>query len=95
MVRPNIGIVNAMIRIACGLTLLSWSTIKYCKAPRRDSLLVVMSLAGLKVASGILQFCPVTFLSQNQYCFNDDDYDDDDLMYEYEEDDEVPIPSPS
>lgn len=77
MVRANIGIVNALIRITCGLTLLSWATVKYCKKPWRESVLLLMAVGAMKVAEGILRFCPITFLFENyaDLDFDDEDYD--------------------
>jgi hypothetical protein len=60
--RPNIGIVNAMIRITCGLTMLSWSSAKLVRRPWCQSYLWVVMLAAMKVAEGITRFCPVTEL---------------------------------
>jgi hypothetical protein len=59
-IKPNIGILNAMIRITIGLTLLSWCTAKLVKQPWRDSYLFVAVCAAMKVAEGIVRFCPVT-----------------------------------
>ena len=80
MIKPNIGIVNALIRITCGLSLLSWATSKYCKKPWRDSYIIVIVLAAMKVCEGILRFCPITYLFENNtetfFVDEDDDYDD-------------------
>ncbi|MCM3444525.1 DUF2892 domain-containing protein [Metabacillus halosaccharovorans] len=77
MVRPNIGIVNALIRITCGLSVLAWATSKYCKKPWRDSYLIAIILGAMKVGEGILRFCPITYLFENRdtYFFEDDDED--------------------
>lgn len=64
-VNKNIGIVNAMIRITCGLTFLAWSTAKLSKRPRCNSYVLVMLLSAMKVAEGIVRFCPVTELLKN------------------------------
>ncbi|MGN7176954.1 hypothetical protein BK139_22480 [Paenibacillus sp. FSL R5-0490] len=61
-VKSNIGIVNALIRITVGLTVLAWSTSKLVKRPWRDSYLVMAMLGGMKVAEGIVRFCPLTAL---------------------------------
>lgn len=61
-VKTNIGIVNALIRITIGLTILSWSTAKLVKRPWRDSYLFMALLGAMKVAEGIVRFCPVTAL---------------------------------
>lgn len=61
-VKPNIGIVNALIRITCGLTMLAWSTAKYTKNPWRESYLVMAILGAMKVGEGITRFCPIVAL---------------------------------
>lgn len=61
-VKSNIGIVNALIRITVGLTVLAWSTSKLVKRPWRDSYLLMAMLGGMKVAEGIVRFCPLTAL---------------------------------
>lgn len=60
MVKVNIGIWNAQLRITCGLTLLAWVTAKMVKRPWHDSYIVVAMLAAMKVAEGITRFCPLT-----------------------------------
>jgi Protein of unknown function (DUF2892) len=61
-VQQNIGIVNALIRITCGFTLLSWVTAKLVKRPWQDSYLLIAFLSAMKIAEGIVRFCPVTAL---------------------------------
>lgn len=61
-VTKNIGILNALIRITIGLTVLSWSTAKMVKFPWRDSYLFMAICGAMKVAEGIVRFCPVTAL---------------------------------
>ncbi|MBD1382371.1 YgaP family membrane protein [Metabacillus arenae] len=79
MVRPNIGIVNALIRITVGLTLVACAAAKYSRKPWRESLLLLMMAGAMKVGEGILRFCPITYLfeqyQQDQECcdFNDED----------------------
>lgn len=60
--KPNIGVINALIRMTFGFTMLAWSTAKLVKRPWRDSYLMVAMFAGMKVAEGITRFCPVTAL---------------------------------
>ena len=61
-ITKNIGILNALIRITIGLTILSWSTAKMVKFPWRDSSLFIAICGAMKVAEGIVRFCPVTAL---------------------------------
>lgn len=65
-VTQNIGIVNALIRITVGFTVLSWATAKLVKMPWRDSYLWMALLGGMKVGEGILRFCPITAMFENQ-----------------------------
>lgn len=58
----NIGIVNALIRITCGFTVLAWTTAKLVKKPWRESYILLAALAAMKIAEGIVQYCPVTAL---------------------------------
>jgi len=59
-VKPNIGIINALIRITIGLTILSWCTAKQVRKPYHQSYLWVAICGAMKVAEGIVRFCPVT-----------------------------------
>ena len=59
-IKPNINMLNALIRITIGLTFLSWSTAKMVKRPWRDSYFFVAIMAAMKVAEGIVRYCPVT-----------------------------------
>ena len=61
-VKPNISILNALIRITIGLTIVSWSTAKLVKRPWRDSYLMMAMLGAMKVAEGIVRYCPLTAL---------------------------------
>lgn len=66
-VKQNIGILNALIRITCGLTFLSWSTAKLVKRPwNRNSYMLVAFLSAMKVAEGIVRFCPLTALYEER-----------------------------
>jgi hypothetical protein len=64
-IKPNIGIINALIRITCGLTILAWSTAKMVKKPWRESYLLMAIMGAMKVGEGIVRYCPVTDLVQN------------------------------
>lgn len=65
-IKQNINIVNALIRITVGLTIVAWGTAKMVKNPFRDSYLLMTMLGAMKVAEGIVRFCPITLLF-NQY----------------------------
>jgi hypothetical protein len=61
-ITKNIGILNALIRITLGLTILSWSTAKMVKHPWKESYVFIALCGAMKVAEGIIRFCPVTAL---------------------------------
>jgi hypothetical protein len=65
-VKQNIGIVNALIRITIGLSVLAWSTAKHTKMPWRDSYILLGVLGAMKVAEGIVRFCPITALFERE-----------------------------
>lgn len=74
--KQNIGIVNSMIRIVCGLTMLAMLTAKYTRRPYKGSYVFMMILASMKVAEGILRFCPVTEMVKEGNQLKDMDLDD-------------------
>ncbi|NMH67434.1 DUF2892 domain-containing protein [Bacillus sp. RO3] len=61
-VSSNIGIINSLIRITVGFTILAWSTSRLSRRPWRDSYLVMAMIGAMKVGEGILRYCPVTAL---------------------------------
>jgi hypothetical protein len=60
--QQNIGTINAILRMTLGLTFLCWATAKLVKKPWRQSYLIIVFLSAMKIAEGILKFCPVTEL---------------------------------
>jgi Protein of unknown function (DUF2892) len=62
--RPNISIINALVRITIGLTLLSYGTAKLTRRRCSNSVIILVILGAMKVAEGILRFCPMTALSK-------------------------------
>jgi len=59
-VQSNIGIINAMLRITCGLTMLAYFTSKMVRRPYKQSYILMAALAAMKVAEGIVRYCPMT-----------------------------------
>ncbi|MBD8069649.1 DUF2892 domain-containing protein [Bacillus sp. PS06] len=64
--KPNIGIVNALLRITCGFTMVAWATAKMVKYPWRDRYLIAAILGGMKIGEGITKYCPIVALFENQ-----------------------------
>ncbi|MBM7094923.1 MULTISPECIES: YgaP family membrane protein [Alteribacter] len=74
--RPNIGIVNAMIRLTLGFTLLAWATAKMGRRCHKGTPLFVAIIGAMKVAEGITKFCPVTYAVEEQAeKMSEDDFD--------------------
>lgn len=59
---PNIGIINALIRITCGLTMVAFFSAKLSRKPWCNSYLIMILIGAMKVAEGIVRYCPVTEL---------------------------------
>ncbi|WP_445490039.1 YgaP family membrane protein [Niallia sp. 03133] len=64
--KPNISLINALIRITIGFTFLAWSTAKLSKKPYNQSFLVIAFLAAMKIAEGVVRFCPLVELYDNK-----------------------------
>ncbi|WP_042357554.1 YgaP family membrane protein [Bacillus rubiinfantis] len=64
-IKPNIGILNALIRITAGLTILTWCTAKLVKRPWRQSYILLAVCGAMKVAEGIVRYCPMTDMFEN------------------------------
>jgi len=84
---PNIGIINALIRMTIGFTLLAWTTAKMIKRPWRDSYLFIAILAAMKIAEGIVRYCPLTALyeklgdmEENHRSTQDDEFDQESML---------------
>jgi len=65
-IKHNIGILNALVRITIGLSVLAWSTAKHTKMPWRDSYVLLGVLGAMKVAEGIVRFCPIVALYERE-----------------------------
>ncbi|AOH53097.1 hypothetical protein ABE28_001945 [Peribacillus muralis] len=64
--KQNISIINALMRITCGLTLLTWAAAKMVKKPwKKQSYLVVVMLSAMKIGEGILRYCPIVDVMEN------------------------------
>ncbi|OLO26445.1 hypothetical protein BTR23_23055 [Alkalihalophilus pseudofirmus] len=64
--KPNIGLINAFVRISCGFSLLAWATAKLVRKPNQNMPLFIAMMGGMKVAEGITRFCPITYMFEEQ-----------------------------
>ncbi|XZF75775.1 YgaP family membrane protein [Bacillus sp. AL-1R] len=62
--RPNISIINALIRITAGFTLLAYGTAKLTRRRCSNSVIILIIIGAMKVAEGVLRFCPMTALGK-------------------------------
>ncbi|KPC77136.1 MULTISPECIES: DUF2892 domain-containing protein [Laceyella] len=53
--KQNVGTVDAIIRITCGLLGLTWCVVK----GRRNFPYMIALMSALKVAEGITRYCPM------------------------------------
>lgn len=58
--KPNIGIINSMVRITAGLSMLTYLTIRGSRNHHSSVHPLLIALSALKVAEGIVRFCPLT-----------------------------------
>lgn len=56
----NIGTINALTRITCGLFLLVFGAVKLIRRPWNQSYWMIVLLSAMKIAEGIVRYCPVT-----------------------------------
>lgn len=59
--QKNVGTWDALMRITCGLTALVWGASRMVRQPAGLMPLIVVMLSAMKVAEGILRFCPMLF----------------------------------
>ncbi|NIK11701.1 YgaP family membrane protein [Alkalibacillus almallahensis] len=66
MGKQNIGTINALVRITLGLFLISYGTVKATKRPWHQRYYLLILAAAMKVAEGIVRYCPVTDMVKKQ-----------------------------
>ncbi|UCZ53796.1 DUF2892 domain-containing protein [Bacillus shivajii] len=91
MVKPNIGIINAIVRITFGFTLFAWALSKMMRRSSRTEPmpLFTVAMASMKIAEGITRFCPLTYLFEENMRHEHHDH------YEIEDDFEISPVNPS
>ncbi|GEL76684.1 YgaP family membrane protein [Tenuibacillus multivorans] len=60
MGKQNIGTINALTRITCGLFFIVFGTVRLIKRPWNQSYWTIVLLSAMKVGEGIVRYCPVT-----------------------------------
>lgn len=66
--KTNISVLNAIMRITCGLTALAWATSRLSRRHFNFASLLVALMGAMKVGEGIHRYCPVTeMMKQNMH----------------------------
>lgn len=64
--QKNVGTIDAIMRITCGLTGIAWATSRMVRHPRRGMPVAVAMMGAMRVAEGVTRFCPMLkFLGAN------------------------------
>lgn len=79
--KPNISMLNALIRITCGLSMLACVTARMVRKPWKDSYYFWGFLSAMKVAEGIVRFCPITYLCQVMKERNTDETSEEEIIH--------------
>lgn len=66
MGKQNIGTINALTRITVGLFLMVFGAVKLVKRPWNQSYWMIVLMSAMKVAEGIVRYCPVTDVVQQR-----------------------------
>ncbi|CDQ20616.1 Protein of unknown function [Halobacillus karajensis] len=57
--KQNIDTINSMIRITCGLSMLTYITIRGARRESDSLHPLLIGLSAMKVAEGIVRYCPL------------------------------------
>ncbi|WP_044641096.1 YgaP family membrane protein [Risungbinella massiliensis] len=57
--QKNVGTMDAIMRITCGLYGLVWSATRMANRPKSRSYCLMAILSAMKVAEGITRYCPM------------------------------------
>ncbi|AIF65729.1 Protein of unknown function [Terribacillus saccharophilus] len=63
--KPNIGIIQAMIRIATGVSMVGYATAALVTKPKQLTAHLTLLAGAIKIAEGIVRYCPsMTLINQ-------------------------------
>ncbi|GEN46227.1 YgaP family membrane protein [Alkalibacillus haloalkaliphilus] len=66
MGKQNIGTINAMVRITFGLFFITYGAVRVTKRPWSQRYWLIILVSAMKVAEGIVKYCPVTDMVKQQ-----------------------------
>lgn len=64
--KQNIGTINALTRITCGLFFLTYGAVKISRQPWNQKYWILVLASAMKVGEGIVRYCPVTDMAKKQ-----------------------------
>ena len=70
--RPNIGRTNSFIRTMIGFSILSFATARMVKKPWKQSYVLLAVVGAMKVAEGLMNYCPLVALWEKRNSWMDD-----------------------
>ncbi|MFB1100346.1 hypothetical protein CHI12_11735 [Terribacillus saccharophilus] len=63
--KPNMGIIQAMIRIAAGVSMVGYATAALVTKPKQLTAHLTLLAGAIKIAEGIVRYCPsMTLINQ-------------------------------
>ncbi|PPA68981.1 YgaP family membrane protein [Jeotgalibacillus proteolyticus] len=68
----NISGVNSFVRMIIGLTVLSFATGRMSRKPWKQSYILLAALGAMKVAEGLMHYCPLVALWERRGSWMDD-----------------------
>ena len=64
--KPNLSLIESLLRITCGLTLLTLSSSKTNRKSSSIIGIIGIVIGAMKVAEGITRFCPLMYMSSKK-----------------------------
>ncbi|MFP7494434.1 DUF2892 domain-containing protein [Terribacillus saccharophilus] len=63
--KPNMGIIQALIRIAAGISMVGYATAALVTKPKQFTAHLTLLAGAIKIAEGIVRYCPsMTLINQ-------------------------------
>ena len=63
--KPNMGLIQAMIRIAAGVSMVGYATAALVTKPKQFTAHLALLAGAIKIAEGIVRYCPsMTLINQ-------------------------------
>ncbi|GAA0460254.1 DUF2892 domain-containing protein [Alkalibacillus silvisoli] len=66
MGKQNIGTINALVRLTLGLFFITYGAVRVTKRPWSQRYWLIILASAMKVAEGIVRYCPMTDMVKQQ-----------------------------